>query len=270
MALNKDTRLCISISSHPSNFGTILHNHAYEELGLNYLYKAFQITELEGVLVGIKSLNIRGCSVSMPFKQKIINFLDEVDETATQIGAVNTVVNDEGKLTGFNTDYNGAMYAIKAAKANPSKSVFILGAGGMSRAFMLALTIQGFNKISICSRSIERTKSLLTNFDVTVVDWADRSEVSADLLINATPLGMKHFPEDAPFSKLNLLSCSRIIDVVNTPASTNLAREAEKQGITFVPGYEIAVEQMISQFEYYTGLRPDKQSIVKKLLSISL
>ena len=269
MALNKDTELCISISSHSSNVGTILHNHAYGELGLNYLYKAFQITDLEGALNAIKSLRIRGCSVSMPFKQQILNLLDKVDEIATHIGAVNTVVNNEGKLTGYNTDYNGAMFAIKAVKAKISDSVFVLGAGGISRAIIFALVKQGFNKISVCTRSIERAQSLLRDFDVKLIDWADRGEARADLLINATPLGMKHFPVVAPFSKSNLLSCSRIIDVVNNPITTNLAEVARKQEITFVPGYEIAVEQMLYQFEYYTGFRPNRQSIVKKLLSIS-
>ena len=85
MALNKDTELCISISSHSSNVGTILHNHAYGELGLNYLYKAFQITDLEGALNAIKSLRIRGCSVSMPFKQQILNLLDIFSQYLQQV-----------------------------------------------------------------------------------------------------------------------------------------------------------------------------------------
>src|SRR3954470_6893753 len=102
--LNKDMQVCISLAGRPSNIGTRFHNFLYDELGLNFVYKAFTTDDLEGAVRGIRALGIRGCSVSMPFKEAIIPFLDDVEDSAAAIDAVNTVVNDAGRLTGANTD----------------------------------------------------------------------------------------------------------------------------------------------------------------------
>src|SRR3954468_13873831 len=102
--LDKDMALCISLAGRPSNIGTRFHNFLYDELGLDFLYKAFTTDDLEGAVRGVRALGFRGCSVSMPFKTAILAMLDAVEEPAAGIGAVNTVVNDDGVLTGSNTD----------------------------------------------------------------------------------------------------------------------------------------------------------------------
>ena len=101
----------MSLSARPSNFGTSFHNYLYRELNLNYLYKAFRTTSLEDAIRGIRALGIRGCAISMPYKEAVIPLLDKIDPSAGRIKAVNTIVNDSGVLTGFNTDYQ-AVYGL--------------------------------------------------------------------------------------------------------------------------------------------------------------
>ena len=103
--LNKDMQVCMSLAARPSNIGTRFHNFLYDELGLNFLYKAFTTTDLPGAVAGIRALGIRGCSVSMPFKEAIIPLVDVVEASAAAIQSVNTVVIDDGVLTASNTDY---------------------------------------------------------------------------------------------------------------------------------------------------------------------
>src|SRR5690349_8985711 len=103
--LSKDTTLCISLAGRPSNIGTRFHNHLYDQLGLDFLYKAFTTTDIVGAIGGVRALGIRGCSVSMPFKQDVLELVDHVEDSARVIDAVNTIVNDNGVLTASNTDY---------------------------------------------------------------------------------------------------------------------------------------------------------------------
>ena len=141
--LNKDTEVCISISSNPSNTGTTLHNACYEAQGLDFLYKAFQVTDLEAAVKGVRALNIRGCSVSMPFKQDIIAPIDDLDPLARRVGAVNTVLNDDGCLVGHNTDVSGAIKTIGSLSLGAEDKVLMLGAGGMARALVVAFQEPG-------------------------------------------------------------------------------------------------------------------------------
>ena len=104
-AISRDTTLCMSLSARPSNFGTRFHNRLYERLGLDYIYKAFTTTDLPAAIGGIRALGIRGCAISMPFKEAVIPLLDHLAASARAIVAVNTVVNDHGVLTGHNTDH---------------------------------------------------------------------------------------------------------------------------------------------------------------------
>lgn len=105
LMLNKDTTLCISLAGRPSNIGTRFHNFLYDELGLNFVYKAFTTGDIEGAIRGVQALGIRGCSVSMPYKEAVIPLVDELEPSAAAIESVNTIVNDDGRLTASNSDY---------------------------------------------------------------------------------------------------------------------------------------------------------------------
>ena len=116
---NKDTQLCMSLSGRPGNFGLRFHNHLYEPLGLNFYYKAFSSKDLTGAVGGIRALGIRGCGVSMPFKEACIALLDELDPSAAAIDSVNTLVNTQGHLKGFNTDYLAVRQLIHQHRLDP-------------------------------------------------------------------------------------------------------------------------------------------------------
>ena len=114
--INKDTQLCMSLAARPGNFGTRFHNFLYRELGLNYIYKAFTTRDLAAAIGGIRALGIRGCAISMPFKEACIQYLDELDSSARGIMSVNTIVNSDGYLKAFNTDYTAVFTLIASAE----------------------------------------------------------------------------------------------------------------------------------------------------------
>ena len=137
--IGRDTRLCMSLAARPGNFGSRFHNRLYERLGLDYVYKAFTTTDLEGAVRGIRALGIRGCAVSMPFKEAVIPLLDALAGSAAAIDSVNTIVNDDGRLTGYNTDYSAVRDLLDRAGVDPALPFALRGSGGMAKAVAAAL-----------------------------------------------------------------------------------------------------------------------------------
>ncbi|MCV7236481.1 shikimate 5-dehydrogenase, partial [Mycobacterium branderi] len=154
-ALNKDTRLCISLAARPSNIGTRFHNYLYEQLGLDFIYKAFTTTDIAGAIGGVRALGIRGCSVSMPFKQDVLALVDQVEDSARAINAVNTIVNDDGVLTAANTDYIAVQRLITEHGLDPDAAVLIRGSGGMASAVGTAFRDSGFQDGTIVARNFQ-------------------------------------------------------------------------------------------------------------------
>lgn len=263
--VNKDTQLCISLASRPSNFGTTLHNAAYAALGLNFVYKSFGISDLAGAIKGVRALNIRGCSMSMPFKEAVLPLLDELDETARLIGAVNTVVNETGKLKGYNTDHVGARKALEFIKAQPGESVLLIGAGGVARAILFALRQLGFSQVRVSNRDLKKVHSLNTILPCDAVPWEERCTVGADLLINATSVGMNSDAQHSPIEAALLRQTRAVMDVVVSPMETKLIREARLLGREFAPGYLMSLEQAIAQFQLYTGVLPPRALLESKM-----
>src|ERR1700712_2086179 len=132
--LNKDMQVCMSLAARPSNIGTRFHNYLYDELGLNFIYKAFTTTDLEGAVRGIRALGIRGWSVSMPFKEAILPLVDVMEPSALAIESVNTVVNDDGVLTASNTDYEAVAALLAEHDLPTDHRVLLRGSGGMAKA----------------------------------------------------------------------------------------------------------------------------------------
>ena len=265
-ALNKDTQFCISLASKPSNFGTILHNSAYKLLNLNFAYKAFTITDIAGAMTGVRALNIRGCSVSMPFKISVIPYLDALDDTAKKVGAVNTVVNKSNILTGYNTDVIGARVALESLKILESDSVLILGAGGVARSILLALRQLGISQVSIVNRNLEKIQQLndIYHFN-SIIQWQDREHEAFDVLINATSIGMKDNEELMPFSKDFISQSRAVMDVVISPMETALIEYAKSLGKSVAPGYLMSFEQLMAQFFLYTDLEAPRELMMHHL-----
>ena len=151
--LNKDTTLCISLAGRPSNIGTRFHNYLYEELGLNFVYKAFTTGDIEGAIGGVRALGIRGCSVSMPFKETVIPLVEDMTASAKAIDSVNTIVNDGGRLTAYNTDYEAVAELIGRPALDPAAPVLLRGSGGMAKAVVAAFRNAGFGDLTVLARN---------------------------------------------------------------------------------------------------------------------
>ncbi len=252
--INKDTIVCISIAAHPSNFGTTVHNAAYRALGLNFIYKAFQVSDIAGAITGVRALGIRGCSVTMPFKETVIQYLDVLDDTARATGAVNTIVNEEKYLTGYNTDSYGAKIILHTLDIGKNDQILLLGAGGVARAIKYALQQLKIKNVIISSRNRQNADKLILDTEYSTIPWSSRNETNIDILINATPVGMKPDINKMPVNLDVLYHCRTVMDVVVSPAETMLIREAKKLKKNVVHGYEMSLHQAAAQFTLYTGI----------------
>lgn len=258
--LNKDMRVCISLAANPTNLGTRFHNFLYDELELNFMYKAFTTDDLNGAVTGIRALGIRGASISMPFKEAIIPLLDGLDPSASKIESVNTVVNDGGILMGSNTDFEAVVALIDSSSLDPSSKVLVRGSGGMAKAVVASFKQAEFENLTVVSRDTKKGSELASKFGYNFDDQALKSG-SFDLLVNVTPLGMSGKNEsELAFSVNQIRAATTVFDVVALPAETPLIIEARKQGKHLLAGSQVHALQAAIQFEKYTGvtLTPDQ------------
>lgn len=262
--INKDTQLCISLSGRPSNFGTRFHNYMYEKLGLNFVYKAFTTNDIEHAVKGVRALGIRGCAVSMPFKESCMPFLDEISPSAKAIESVNTIVNTDGYLKAYNTDYIAISKLIAKYQLKPTACVIIQGSGGMAKAVAAAFKNAGFDNLKIYARNATTGGYLAKLYGYQYIDSLYGQ--NADILMNATPIGMKGGGKEEyilSFPEAMIDQASVAFDVVAMPAETPLIKYARQQGKTVISGAEVAVLQAVEQFELYTGQRPGDELIAE-------
>ncbi|BCD88407.1 shikimate 5-dehydrogenase [Pseudomonas solani] len=261
--LNKDTRLCMSLSGRPGNFGTRFHNSLYEQLGLDYVYKAFTTADLPAAIGGIRALGIRGCAVSMPFKEACIAHLDELDSSAAVIQSVNTIVNDDGHLKGYNTDYLAVASLLRSHGVDPQADFALRGSGGMGKAVTFALRDSGFANGTLVARNASRGQALAATCGY---EWqAEQGELRPRLLVNVTPIGMEGGPEagQLAFDEATIDAAEVIFDVVAIPVETPLIRTARALGKRVITGGEVIVLQGVEQFVLYTGIRPSAEQIAE-------
>ncbi|GHK55132.1 shikimate 5-dehydrogenase [Klebsiella pneumoniae] len=260
--INRDTLLCISLAGRPGNFGTRFHNYLYDKLGLNYLYKAFTTKDIEAAVKGVRALGIRGCAVSMPFKESCIPFLDAIDPSAKVIDSVNTIVNDDGKLTGLNTDYIAVKSLIASHRLDTNARVMIQGSGGMGKAVIAAFRDAGFRDVIIAARNRQRGPALAKQYGF---QWQPLPEgIAAEILVNVTPLGMAGSgKQHAGVQRGHGGPASVVFDVVALPAETPLIRPAQQRGKQTISGAEVIALQAVEQFALYTGVRPDSALVAE-------
>ena len=259
--LSKDTRLCISLAARPGNLGTRFHNYLYDELGLDFIYKAFTTTDIAAAIGGVRALGIRGCSVSMPFKEDVIALVDEIDASATAIQSVNTIVNDNGVLRASNTDYIAVATLIREHGIDPATPFLLRGSGGMAKAVAAALRDSGFEHGTLIARNEERGAALARELGF---GWiAEPGHESAPLIINVTPIGMAGGAEadDLSYPLETIQAATTVFDVVALPAETPLIRAARAAGAPVITGAEVIALQAAEQFERYTGVRPSAEQI---------
>ena len=261
------TRICGIIGDPVEHsMSPAMHNAAFARLVLDYCYVPFRVKpdNLAQAVAGIRALNIRGMNITIPHKVAIIPLLDKLDSLAQRIGAVNTIVNDSGVLSGYNTDAAGFLSALLAAGVEPKgKRVVILGAGGASRAITFALAERGahlviLNRAQEMDWAIDLARSLSQAFgrEVTALELNDnnlkKSLPSAAVLVNATSVGMSPNTSETLVPVGWLKPSLVVFDAVYNPIKTRLLADAEQAGATTISGLEMLVWQGASAFELWT------------------
>ncbi len=247
-----------------------MHEAAYRELGLDYRYQPFEISDVASALIGMRALGIRGCGVSMPFKLEVIEHLDAVDPLAQRIGAVNTIVNEEGRLTGYNTDAWGARAAFEEVRSLASARVLLLGAGGAARAVAFAFVEAGA-KLTIANRGVERAR--VRALAVNAEDGGGLELLAElgryDAVVNASSAGMANVDEASPVHVDLLRPDLLVMDIVYKPTTTRLVADALARGCRTVHGGRMLLHQATRQFELYTG-RPAPLEVMDRELRKAL
>jgi shikimate dehydrogenase len=260
--LNKDMQVCISLAARPTNLGTRFHNFLYDELKLNFVYKAFTTTDLEGAVKGVRALGFRGASVSMPFKEAIIPMLDDLEPSAKAIDSVNTVVNNEGVLTGSNTDFEAVLALLNNTSIDRSSKILVRGSGGMAKAVVAAFKEAGFVNLTVTARNKEAGSGLATKYGYSFDENALNE--AFDFLVNVTPIGMSGGNEaELAFSEELIASASSVFDVVASPEETLLIAAARAQGKNLITGAQVHALQAALQFEKYTGVKLSPEQIAR-------
>jgi shikimate dehydrogenase len=269
MEISGKTRVCAIIGDPViHSLSPAIHNAAFKELGINFVYMAFTVTnkELMTAIMGVRSLGIKGLNVTMPHKNAVIKYLDDVDMTAKEIGAVNTILSSHGKLIGYNTDGIGAMVALQKNGLDlKRKKLVLLGAGGAAKAIAYNV-VRDVDELVIINRTPEKAtifvntlrksvgkkvKSRLLSFPVLKEELND-----AHILINATSVGMYPKSNISPVPSCLLRSDLNVMDIVYNPLETRLVLESKSLGAKVVSGLEMLIYQGAVAFEIWTNISP--------------
>lgn len=273
----------IGLIGHPikHSYSPFIQNYALERMGIDAIYLAFDVpTEnLKNAINSITALSLKGLNVTLPHKEKIIKFLDELSEEASIIGAVNTVVNDHGKLIGYNTDANGILETLLPYKnAITGTKVAVVGAGGSARAVIYTL-LRHFKpeEVNIIDRTQQRADTLMNYFSLKMrydsfhtyeLFPPDNLEIlsNSKLIINATTIGMFPDVEDSITDLEESFNEDQIVfDLVYNPTKTNFLKMAEQQGAKVVGGLKMLIAQAAKSFELWTGAEMPVNEISQQL-----
>jgi len=246
----------------------LIHNALFQKHDMNAVYLAFEIDNISRGIDAMRTLNIKGASVTIPFKETIMEHLDLIDDDALKIGAVNTVIHQDGKLIGINTDYKAAISPLKSFDIK-NKKVCVIGAGGAAHAVAYGIHRQKGNLV-IINRNREKGKKLALKFqaDFIPMDEMDKENIAcADIIINTTSIGMSPGIEKSPVSSCFLNSKMIVMDVVYTPLKTKLLSDAEKKGCTVIDGLSMFLHQGAAQFQEWTGISPDIEQMRQTIMN---
>ncbi len=250
-----------------------IHNAAFRELGLDCTYIAYRIpkAELSSGLESLKSIKVTGFNVTIPHKIEMLKYLDDIDEDCKVIGAINTVVNNDGKLKGYNTDLQGFLEPIKKRNLEIKNSnVLLLGAGGAARAIVMSFVKEKAISITIANRTKENAESL--------VDFAKKNGIEAKsctldkidpnsgykFIVNATSIGLKDEPSPIDTSMIN--QDTVVYDIVYMPMNTNLIKQSKKIGATVIYGYEMLLSQAAKSFEIWHNIKAPYDTMKKAIV----
>ncbi len=259
-SVGPETDLC-GIFLHPAGHtrSPAMHNAAFAAEGLDAVYLAFDVppASLAAAIEGARAMGIRQLAISIPHKEAVIPLLDDVEETARLIGAVNTVTRREDRLVGANTDWIGAVRALERAGPLSGARAVVLGAGGTARAATFGLLRSGAH-VTVLNRTLARAEALASDLGAQAVgELSELGDHNHDVLVQTTRVGLG---EDAsPVNSKHLRKGSRVLDAVYQPAETRLLRDAAQVGATPIGGKWMLVEQAVEQLRLWTGLEVESQ-----------
>ncbi|AQR97719.1 shikimate dehydrogenase [Clostridium saccharoperbutylacetonicum] len=272
--ISGSTALYCLIGSPVDHSGSpAMYNYSFQKLGIDSAYVAFDISEEKAsdAIAAFKTLNIRGANVTMPCKSEVVKYMDELSPAARIIGAVNTIINKSGKLTGHITDGVGFVRNLKEHGVDiKGKIITVLGAGGAATAIVVQCALDGAKEINIfnikdafyqkAEKTIENIKKEVPECVVNLCDLEDTQKLNeqiaaSDILVNATRVGMHPNEEESPIKDTNVFTKELVVaDVVYNPRKTKLLEDAEAAGCTIVPGIGMLLWQGAEAFKLYTGL----------------
>lgn len=255
----------VGLIGHPveHSFSPPMHNAAFDALGMDYTYVAFDVNpaELQKAIEGARSLNIKGFNVTIPHKIDVMKYLDEIDDVARLIGAVNTI--DFKNLKGYNTDGIGAVRAIEEVISIKNKNVVIAGAGGASRAISFYIAKYGADSLTILNRNVDKAQSLARDVSNSGLIGDVKSDsineinaylADADILVDTTPLGMHPHINDQPIATAENMHDELVVfDAVYNPNETVLLKQAIEAGAKPVYGIKMLLYQGAESFKIWTG-----------------
>ncbi|MBW2708254.1 MAG: shikimate dehydrogenase [Deltaproteobacteria bacterium] len=246
----------------------VMHNAAFKAEGFNGVYVAFESSDPEGSIRGMRALGICGMSVTIPFKTAVMPYLDELDPLAEQIGAINTILNQGGHLKGYNTDGLGSMKALEKKIDLAGKRCVLVGAGGAARGIGFMAREKGM-KLVVANRSADRGRALAAFLDCPFIPLERIQETETDVLIQSTPVGMFPHENASPVPDGMLRKEMVVMDAIYNPLETRLLKSARARGCTTISGLEMFIHQGAEQFRLWTGLNPPvdvMRAVVKNAL----
>lgn len=250
-----------------------IHSAAFRELNLDSSYIGYRIPkgELESGVEGLKKIKISGFNVTIPHKVEMMKYLNKMDESCSIIGAVNTVVNNEGVLKGYNTDMDGFLEPLKKRNISiQDKKILLIGAGGAARAIIAGMSKEKAERVDIANRTTKNAEKLS--------EFATRIELSTnvkkieeiknlqnyDIIINSTSLGLKNELSPISFEQIN--QDSVIYDIVYSPMNTDFIKKAKDKKLEVIYGYEMLLGQATRAFEIWHGMKAPYNAMKKALL----
>jgi shikimate dehydrogenase len=266
MPLSGKTKICAVIGDPIAHtLSPTIQNAAFKHLKLDFVYLAFRVkaNDLENAMQGIRELGIHGLNITMPHKNTVVNYLDEMDPTVQFLGSANTILNREGKLSGFNTDGVGALQALRENGVDlAEKKVLLLGAGGAAKAIAFSLAPE-VGELTVLNRATEKATKLAEALrqisDKTITggslsrDVISKNMADSDALINATSVGMRPAAGQSVVPPQSLRSDLTVMDIVYNPIETKLAKDAKAAGAKVINGVEMLIHQGAASFKIFTG-----------------
>lgn len=272
MHIKSDTEI-YGIIGHPikHSISPIVHNAAFEDLKMNCIYESFDVLpeNIDNAILGIKSLNIKGINVTIPFKEAVIPLLDYLSDNSKRIGAVNTIKNNNGHLEGYNTDASGfTISLLEQGIQIKDKDIVIIGAGGAARAIVFALATNGAHSILIANRTKERAKNLCDyanknyNFKCSYCTINEVYNIeNIDILINATNVGMYPRIDLSPVDEIIICKAKFVYDLIYNPRKTLFLKYAQSYGIKNSNGLSMLINQANCSFKIWTGKNFNKKLV---------